>query len=291
MIDILFIMLESTLRRSTPLIFGSLGATYSERSGVVNIGLEGIMLVGGFVSIVGTNAFGPFTGICLAVLAGLGMALLHAVATVSFKVDQIVSGVAINLLGMGITAFIPEAIFGTAGIKTAYHAPILLGFTPLVFLAIALVAVSQLLLFRTVFGLRLRSVGENPQSADTLGVNVIMMRYVGVLISGGLAALGGAYLALEQSAAFTKGMVAGRGFIALAAMIFGSWTPVGALFASLLFGFAESLQAIIQSFGYTIPPQFIQLLPYALTIVVLVLAVRHARPPEADGKPYDRSGS
>jgi len=282
------VIIASALRRSTPLILASLGAVYSERSGVVNIGLEGIMLMGAFVSVVASNAFGPFTGILLAVIAGMALAALHALATVTFKADQIVSGVAINLLGMGVTAFIPEALLGMTDVRSSYPAALLLGLTPLVYVALALVPLSHFLLFHTVFGLRLRSVGENPRSADSLGINVDAMRYWGVIISGALAALGGAYLALEQSGGFTKNMVAGRGFIALAAMIFGNWSPFGALGASLLFGFADSAQTIVQTMGYTIPPQAIQALPYILTIVVLVLAVRRVRMPEADGKPYIR---
>lgn len=282
------VIVASALRRSTPLILASLGAVYSERSGVVNIGLEGIMLMGAFVSVVASNAFGPFTGILLAVIAGMALAALHALATVTFKADQIVSGVAINLLGMGVTAFIPEALLGMTDVRSSYPAALLLGLTPLVYVALALVPLSHFLLFHTVFGLRLRSVGENPRSADSLGINVDAMRYWGVIISGALAALGGAYLALEQSGGFTKNMVAGRGFIALAAMIFGNWSPFGALGASLLFGFADSAQTIVQTMGYTIPPQAIQALPYILTIVVLVLAVRRVRMPEADGKPYIR---
>jgi simple sugar transport system permease protein len=282
------VIIASALRRSTPLVLASLGAVYSERSGVVNIGLEGIMLMGAFVSVVASNAFGPLTGVMLAVMAGMALAALHALATVTFKADQIVSGVAINLLGMGVTAFIPEALLGMTDVRSSYSATLFLGLTPLVYVALALVPLSHFLIFHTVFGLRLRSVGENPRSADSLGINVDAMRYLGVIISGALAALGGAYLALEQSGGFTKNMVAGRGFIALAAMIFGNWSPFGALGASLLFGFADSAQTIVQTMGYTIPPQAIQALPYILTIVVLVLAVRRVKMPEADGKPYIR---
>ncbi len=287
MIDISIIIL-STLRRSTPLIFASLGAVYSERSGVVNIGLEGIMLVGAFVSVIASNAFGLLPGILLAVVAGMAVAALHGMATITFKANQIVSGVAINLFGMGITAFIPEALMGMTDIRALNSAPLLAGLTPLVYVAIALIPVSHFLLFHTVLGLRLRSVGENPASADSLGINVSTMRYLGVVLSGALAALGGAYLALEQGGGFTKNMVAGRGFIALAAMIFGNWTPFGALGASLLFGFSDSIQTVIQTMGYTIPSQAIQALPYILTIIVLVVAVKRVRMPEADGKPYLR---
>jgi nucleoside ABC transporter membrane protein len=289
MIDVMVAFVGSGIRRSTPLIFASLGGTYSERSGVVNIGLEGMMLVGAFVAIVAGNAFGLIGGIVIAALAGALMGLLHAVATVTFRANQIVSGVAINLLGMGLTAFIPEAVFGQSNVDSlCTNIPRIWSFTPLVFVAIAFVILSHLILFKTVFGLRLRSVGENPKSADTLGISVERMRYTGVMISGVLAALGGAYLSIENSGCFTKNMVAGRGFIALAAMIFGGWTPFGALGACLLFGFAESMQTILQTFGIDLPPQIIQLLPYILTIVVLAVAVKRIRPPEADGKPYER---
>jgi Uncharacterized ABC-type transport system, permease component len=287
-IGVIIAFVGSGIRRSTPLIFASLGGVYSERSGVVNIGLEGMMLVGAFVSVVAGNVFGLVPGILLGALSGTLLALLHAVATVTFKANQIVSGVAINLLGMGLTEFIPEAMFGKTNIESLCSAPTISGFTPLVFVAMALVVLSHLILFKTVFGLRLRSVGENPKSADTLGISVERMRYIGVMISGALAGLGGAYMSIEQSACFTKNMVAGRGFIALAAMIFGGWTPFGALGACLLFGFADSLQTIIQTFGVAIPPPIIQLLPYLLTIVILASAVKRVRPPEADGKPYER---
>ena len=289
MINVIMAFVGSGIRRSTPLIFASLGGTYSERSGVVNIGLEGMMLVGAFVAIVAGNAVGLIGGIVIAALAGSFMGLLHAVATVTFRANQIVSGVAINLLGMGLTAFIPEAVFGKSNLNsTCTNIPRIGDFTPLVFVAIALVILSHLILFKTVFGLRLRSVGENPKSADTLGINVERMRYTGVIISGVLAALGGAYLSIENSGCFTKNMVGGRGFIALAAMIFGGWTPFGAFGACLLFGFADSMQTILQTFGINLPPQIIQLLPYILTIMVLAVAVKRIRPPEADGKPYER---
>jgi len=277
------------LRQSVPLIFASLGGVCSERSGVVNIGLEGMMLTGAFVSIAVANATGSVVvGVLAAIAAGGLLGGLHALVTVTFKADQIVSGVAINLLAMGLTAFIPEALYGRSDIGSECPVPTIAGFTPLVFLAIAAVVVAHLALFKTSWGLRLRSVGENPEAADSLGISVTRMRYYGVILSGALAALGGVYLSLDQSGSFYKVMTGGKGFIALAAMIFGNWTPFGALGASMLFGFADAAQGQVQLLGYAIPPQIPQMIPYILTIAVLAGFVGRALPPAADGKPYEK---
>jgi len=293
-------LIAASIRMATPLTLASLGGVFSERSGVVNIALEGMLLNGAFAAVVATHYSGnPWVGVLAAVLVGLLTALIHAVVTITFQADHIVSGVAVNLLALGATQFTCWVIYGNSGNServiglSAWRIPlidglpilgqILSGHSPLVYLTIALVLLAHFLLFKTVFGLRLRSVGEHPLAADTMGVKVAAKRYSGVLISGVLAGLGGAFLSLNTHY-FVKNMSAGRGFIALAAMIFGKWTPFGAAGACLLFGFLEALQMSLQGGG--IPTQFIQMIPYLATIGILVSAVGRATPPAAVGKPY-----
>ena len=295
-------VLDSALRMATPLILTALGGLFSERSGVVNIALEGILLTGAFASIVATYYTGnPWAGAFAGVFAGMLVSLIHAIVSIVFKADQIVSGVAINLLAMGLTQFLTWIIWGSSAnsppVQGMAHwslpetwGPVARGvntvighYPPLVYVALALVAVSHVVLFRTPFGLRLRATGEHPEAVDTLGVSVHAMRFAGVLMSGAFAGLGGAFLALNTHQ-FVKNMSAGRGFIALAAMIFGKWNPVGALAACLLFGYAEAVQMGLQ--GQAVPTQFVQMIPYVLTMVALVGVIGRARPPAAIGKPY-----
>jgi len=295
-------VLDSALRMATPLILASLGGLFSERSGVVNIALEGILLTGAFASIVATFYTGnPWAGVFAGVFAGVLISLIHAIVSIVFKADQIVSGVAINLLAMGLTQFLTWIIWGSSAnsppVQGMAHwalpetwGPLARGvnvvighYPPLVYIALALVAVSHVVLFRTPFGLRLRATGEHPEAVDTLGVSVRAMRFAGVLMSGAFAGLGGAFLALNTHQ-FVKNMSAGRGFIALAAMIFGKWSPAGALAACLLFGYAEAVQMGLQ--GQAVPTQFVQMIPYVLTMVALVGVIGRARPPAASGKPY-----
>jgi simple sugar transport system permease protein len=287
---------------ATPLILTSLGGLFSERSGVVNIALEGILLTGAFASIVATYYTGsPWAGAFAGVAAGVLVSLIHAVVSIVFKADQIVSGVAINLLAMGLTQFLTWIIWGSSAnsppVQGMAHwvlpeswGPLARGvnavighYPPLVYVALAMVAVSHVVLWRTPFGLRLRAAGEHPEAVDTLGVSVRAMRFAGVLMSGAFAGLGGAFLALNTHQ-FVKNMSAGRGFIALAAMIFGKWNPVGALAACLLFGYAEAVQMGLQ--GRAVPTQFVQMIPYVLTMVALVGVIGRARPPAASGKPH-----
>ncbi|WP_422444774.1 ABC transporter permease [Thermoanaerobacterium sp. DL9XJH110] len=296
-------LIASSLRMAIPILLAALGGVYTERAGVVNIGLEGMMIVGSFWGALGSYFYGPLGGFALAMTAGLFLALIHAVATVTFRVDQVVSGVALNILAYGSSRFLSQAIFqkastsphvqGLAPINIplpdgSFLKPLLTGFSPVIILAVLLVPVSNYIIYRTVFGLRLRSVGEKPLAADTLGINVFKMKYAGVLISGLLAGLAGAYLALEHTGMYVEGMTQGKGFIALAAVIFGNWTPGGAFWASLLFGFAESLSFRVVE-GGVIPYQFIKMIPYVLTLVVLTGVVRKSTAPAADGVPYDRS--
>ncbi|MFN7946173.1 MAG: ABC transporter permease [Blastocatellia bacterium] len=297
-------LIASTIRLSTPLILAALGGLYSERSGVINIALEGIMLTGAFTAAVITYfTHSPWLGLLAAMAGGVLMALVHAVATIKYRADQVVSGAAINILLLGVPPLLLGALFETTGSSPQLpreevlpDVPVfneqsfpqlasIFNQKPLVYLALVLVAVTFYVLYRTRFGLRLRAVGENPEAADTAGVSVIRMRYAGVLISGALAALGGAYLSIGQNSLFTRNMTAGRGFIALAALILGKWDPVGAMVACLLFGLAEAVAIRMQG-TVNIPNQFIQLIPYVLTIVVMAGFIRRTRPPKALGIPY-----
>jgi general nucleoside transport system permease protein len=289
--DIVFIFLASTIRLSTPLLLAALGGMFSERSGVINIALEGLMLAGAFTAAAVTHYAGnPFVGLVAAVAAGVAVAAIHAVACISFRADQVVSGTAINILMTGVPALLSGAFFLSSGATPQIPKEQLIPYTPVV-LAFLLVALSWYVLYRTPFGLRLRAVGENPEAADAAGVSVARMRYSGVLISGALAAVGGAYISVGQSSLFTRNMTGGRGFIALAALIFGKWKPVPTMLACLLFGFADALQIQLQGVpirGVEIPNQFIQIIPYVLTIVVLAGFIGQSRAPRALGIPYEK---
>jgi len=289
-------IVASGIRLSIPYTLAGLGGTYSERSGVVNIGLEGMMLTGAFTAVAVTNASGsPWMGLFGAIAAGMLLGLIHGVVCVTFKADQIVSGLAIIIFAAGITVFCSWLLYNKTQIQVQSHlqVPILHSIPafkslfneipPLVFLTIAIVIASHFIIFKTVFGLRLRSVGEHPQAADTLGISVDKMRYTGVIISGALAGMAGAYLSLEHAHYFVKGISAGRGFIGLASMIFGKWTPLGTAGAGLLFGFGEALKPYLPK---VVPSQFIDMIPYALTIFVLASAIGRATPPASIGVPY-----
>lgn len=294
-------LLSSTIRNATPLIFAALGGMFSERSGVVNIGLEGLMLISAFAGVVGAFLSGSaLVGLGTAMAAGLLFALIHAVMTITFEADQIISGTAINLLALGGTGYLMVEIFGSGGTS-----PNVQGFAPvpvpllseiplvgpalfnqslLVYLMYALVPVTFFVLFKTPFGLRLRGTGESPEAVDTAGVSVFRMRYYGVALSGLLASLGGVYLSMGILSAFTENMTNGRGFIALAALIFGRWHPVGAAGAALLFGFAQAFT--FQAPQDVVPLEFLQMIPYILTLVVLAGFGGRAIAPAAIGKPY-----
>ena len=296
MFDALFTItfFSQCLRISVPYALPALGATFSERGGVVNIALEGILLISAFATTVATYyTNSPIVGLLCGICAGLLVGLLHGIITVSLKADQIVSGIGINLLAVGITKFSCQLIFysssnsariiGVEQWSLSEHIPIL--DNPFVIITIILVVLSQFVLFRTRFGLRLRSVGEFPAAAESLGVNVSGIRHAGVMICGAITGIGGAWLAFNQHS-FTDGMSAGRGFIALAAMIIGKWNPLGAVAACLLFGFAESLSIQLQNISqYT---QFIQLIPYIVTMIVLAGFIGRSIPPAADGIPYEK---
>jgi simple sugar transport system permease protein len=294
----------ATLRYATPLIFGSLGGLFSERSGVINIALEGMMLMGAFFGAYGADKTGSWVlGLVIAVLSGTVFALLHAIFAISFRADQIVSGTALNLLAVGITGYLYVSTYGTEGTPDDLPAvpdvslPIksvpLFGdmfgqLNLLVWLALALVLVTWVVVFRTSTGLRLRSVGENPLAAETAGLNVVRTRYLAVMTSGALAALGGAFLSIGFLHTFTQNMTAGRGFIALAALIFGRWRPGTALAATLLFGFGSALAPRLDVFSPSGAVLF-QALPYVLTLIAVTGLIGRSIPPLALGRPLPRS--
>jgi ABC-type uncharacterized transport system permease subunit len=284
-----FVIFLQILRLAVPYVLTSVGATFSERGGVVNLALEGMMLVGAFGAAYGQYRTGSaLAGILLALLCGLGVALLFAFVTVTLKADQIVAGIAINILVMGATRFGLSLLFGSsrnseriAGIEVPS-----LFLDPLFLAAVVSVIAGHLVMFRTSYGLRLRATGESAETADSAGVNVDRMRYSGVLVSGALASLGGAFLVFQQHT-FTDNMTAGRGYIALAAMIIGKWSPAGAALASLLFASTESMEIWLQT-GW-IPSQLVQSLPYVITLIVLAGFVGRASAPKDAGVPFEKN--
>jgi len=283
----------STIRTSTPLILAALGGMFSERAGVINIALEGMMLAGAFTAAAVTHAVGnPIVGLAAGMAAGALIGAIHAVACIRYKADQVVTGTAINILMIGMPAFLSGAFFLSSGSTPQIPKNNLLPWAP-IYIAFALVPIAWYVLYKTPFGLRLRSVGENPEAADAAGVSVSRMQYAGVLLSGALAGIGGAYLSIGQSSLFTRNMTSGRGFIALAALIFGKWRPVQTMLACLLFGFTEAISTQMQGViklpsGADIPVQFIHMVPYVLTIIVLAGFIGSSRPPQALGIPYQK---
>ena len=356
-------LLFSTLRLATPLVLAAIGGLYSERAGVINIALEGLMLAGAFTAASVTfYAASPWVGMAAAIGAGILVALVIAVACIKFKADQVVTGTGINIMFLGLPAVLSGAMFLSSGSTPQIPRENLLptvsqllpGFVPqwriftevsvVTVLAVVLVIVTAYVLYRTPFGLRLRAVGENPEAADAAGVSVNKIRYLGVILSGALAGIGGAYLSIGQSSLFTRNMTAGRGFIALAALIFGKWRPVQTMLACLLFGFADALTIQMQGVPVSIlvlragivlicfalaafivrlfvkkigvavaitffvaialsallirrtmgmdlveiPVQFIQMIPYVVTIIVLAGFIGQSRAPKAIGIPYEK---
>lgn len=295
----ILLFVGAALRISVPYTLAALGATFSERGGVINIALEGIMLNGALAYVLGAHASGnPWLGLAAAIAAGLATAALHALVTVRLGADQITSGLGINLLAAGLTRFVLRQVFHSASNSPRvpglpeWNLPGLSGLpgigsvlsTPLVLITVAIALASHWLLFRSVFGLRLRGMGERPEAGATLGLSVARYRWAGVLVSGVLAGLAGAWLASDQHS-FTDGMTGGRGYIALAAMIVGKWSPLGAAAACLLFGAAEALQITLQGTGF--PNELLQMLPYLVTMLALAGFIGRAVAPRAVGVPYD----
>jgi len=320
-------MLATTIAVATPLTLGALSGIFCERAGVVNIGIEGMMLAAaffGWLAAIYMNTIfemppllSLIIGVFGAILSGGLFALLHAVLSITFMVDQIIGGTVINILAIGITGFLNRQMFFGAGsvfggqvphspgVLPRVHVPLLADIPtfgrifdqqPITILAVLLVILAHIILFYTRWGLRTRAVGEHPRAADTVGIDVVKMRYINVIIGGLLAGLGGAYFTLESISSFEPLMTNGRGFIALAAMIFGNWTPFGAWAAALVFGAAQALQINLQFYRTLIPPEwaFLQnsyvvgLAPYVLTMLILTGIIGKTIPPAADGVPYEK---
>lgn len=298
-------LLSASIRLTVPILFAALGGMYSERSGVNNIGLEGFMLMGAFTGVVGAYYSGSYwVGALAAIISGVLIAGIFAFATVKVKINQIVSAVATNLLAVGLTSYFFRALFGitTVPITVDSFSPlkipilsdipilgdILFSHNILVYICFLLVPISSFILYKTSWGLSIRTVGEHPMAADTVGISVDRLRTICVLISGGLAGLGGAFLSLGQFNMFVDNMVSGRGFIAVAAVIFGKWSPKGILLASLLFGFADALQIRVQMMDVNIPYQFLLMFPYVLTIIAVTGIVGKSQSPRALGRPYEK---
>jgi ABC-type uncharacterized transport system permease subunit len=304
-------MIQSTLTAATPLTLGAMAGIFCERSGIINIAIEGMMLAAAFAAVAFGAIFGSlWMGLLMASLVGGLMAALHAVLSIKYKVDQIISGTVINILAAGGTRFLNIRLLEPAGLSTPGHlaairipvladipilGPILFDNQPTVFIMLILVVVVNYVIFFTPWGLRMRACGEHPRAADTVGIKVNRMRYISVIVGGLIAGIGGAYFSLGVVGSFEDNMTRGQGFVALAAMIFGNWNPVGGFLAALLFGFADALQVKMQILkpllpfiNVPIPPEFLQMAPYILTIIVVAGVVGRAIAPAAEGKPYEK---
>ncbi len=295
-------MLESTVVRAVPIALGGLAGVLSERVAVVNIGIEGMLLAGAFAGAVVGSVAGGVIGIVGAVLVGGLFGLILGVLVITYRVDQIIAGVAINLFVLGMTSYVSSQVLSrhhelnNAPVFRAWPipflsdlpvvGPVLFRQNLFVYGAFIMVALATYYLFHTRAGLRARAVGEHPEAADTLGINVYRVRYINVTLAGMVAGFGGAWFTLGSVGRFDEGMTGGRGFIGLAAMIFGRWHPVGALMAALVFGFADSLQQKLAILQTPIPSEFLAMAPYIATIVLVAGLIGRARPPAADGKPY-----
>lgn len=311
-LDVLAIIIPATLYTSAPLIFTALGGVFSERTGVINIGLEGLMLFGAFVGVVTTltiqdslGAASPWIAIIVAALLSGIFSLLLAVAAINLRADQTVTGVAINMLALGLTVFLIRSMYGKGqtdfvdfrlnkeNVPVLSDIPVIgdiffSGIPYTSYLAIIVAILVWYIIYKTPFGLRLRSVGEHPMAADTMGINVYKMRYIGVILSGIFAGIGGSVYALSISGNFTGLTIAGQGFLAIAAMIFGKWHPIGTLGAALFFGFAQSLSITGAQIPFLqdIPSVILLIAPYVLTILALAGFVGRSEAPRADGIPY-----
>lgn len=307
-VAIILTLIASALRATTPLLFAALGGLFSERGGVVNIALEGIILFSALAAAVSVQlieasvlannpdanlAYAPWLGVLFGATIGGVVGWIHAVISIRYKADQIISATAINLMAIGIPALVLTGLYqNTTTSKPIQNRLPLWGvdgfeFSPLVYLAFLLVPIVYFVVFRTPFGLRLRSVGEHPEAADSVGINVRRMRYYGVIISGVLAGLAGAYLSIGNLNQFVSNMSGGRGFIALAALIFGKWHPVGVLGATLLFGAFQAAATLLGG-SNLLPPTIVESIPFILTMLVLAGFIGRAIPPKAIGKPYDK---
>ncbi|MEM5501918.1 ABC transporter permease [Ahrensia kielensis] len=314
----IILILDSTVRLSVPLLLACLAGLYSERAGVFDIGLEGKMLAGAFAGAAAASVYGSaWIGLVAAILVSIALSLVHGFASITHRGNQIVSGVAINFIAAGSTIILGQAWFRQGGrtpplgsdgsrfetinlpfadsisgipVLGPIYSELLSGHSILVYVAFAAVPLTWWVLFRTRFGLRLRAVGENPAAVDTAGISVVWLRYRAVICCGILCGLAGAYLSVAQNAGFVKDMTAGKGFIALAALIFAKWKPINAMYACLLFGFLDAIAIRFSGIKipglFEIPAQFMQALPYILTVILLAGFIGKAIPPKAGGQPY-----
>jgi simple sugar transport system permease protein len=308
------LLIAATFRWATPLTFAALGGMFSERSGVVNIGLEGMMLMGAFFGAWGADRTESWVaGLAIGVVAGAALAFVHAIFSIHLRADQIVSGTAVNFLALGITGYLYNDIYGNNGTPDDLpaipdvHLHWLDGIPPsglgnfllksigslnlMIWISLALLPIAYVVMFKTPVGLRIRSVGEHPRAADTVGISVYGTRYAAVTVSGALAALGGVFLSLGYVNAFTENMTAGRGFIALAALIFGGWRPFGAFAACVLFGFSSALAQRLPDLSANESaawPVLFQTLPYVLTLIAVAGIIGRSIPPAAVGRPYQK---
>lgn len=288
-----------TLRLAIPIILASVGETFCERSGVMNLGIEGMMLMGAVSGVLGSYVTGsPWVGMLFALLVGGLLGFTYAIICVKFKADQVVSGIGINMLASGLTIVLVHVVWKRDGMSDTVAqienvtVPFLKDIpvigtlfknqSPFIYITLLIVAAGWYIMYKTKIGLRLRAIGDHPQAAETVGINVTQYRYICVTLCGLLAGMAGAYLSIVQNNLFVQDMVAGRGFMAIAANIFGGWNPVGSMVASLIFAFAQALRLNLSDLN--IPDQFIQMLPYVLTLVVLIVVAKKAKGPEALGK-------
>lgn len=298
-------MLSAAVLLSVPITLGAFSGVLCERAGVVNIAIEGMMLMGSMVgALIGSVTHSLFFGLIAAILASVLLAIIHAVLSIKYKINQIISGTVINIFATGLTSYISQKFLQTyqnlnnppifPRIPIPFLAdipvigPILFNQNMFVYAMFILLVILQISIFKTRWGLRLRSVGEHPKAADTLGINVIRTRYMAVLLGGAMAGFGGAFFTLGSVGRFDEMMTAGKGFIGLAAMIFGNWTPLGSFGAGLLFGFADSIATKLSILGSFIPPQFMSMAPYITTMIILAGIVGRGQMPAADGEPYEK---
>lgn len=306
MLNSVLLVISITFMYATPLIFGALGGVISEKSGVVNIGIEGMMTIGAFFgAAVGYMSGNPWMGFLAAGIAGGVLALFHAVASIKFMANQTISGVALNFIGLGLSLYLSRLLFDGAtqtppvadklpkiltmlGVNVDSQVMKALNFDVTTLIAFAFVLLMYILFYKTTWGLRLMAVGEHPAAADTLGINVYKVRYLAVIASGVIAGLGGAAQSLSVVSKFSPTVISGHGFIALAAVIFGKWTPHGAAAACLMFGFSQALVVMLGGGTIAISPYLLSMLPYVLTLVVLVFFVGRSSAPRSSGAPYKK---
>jgi general nucleoside transport system permease protein len=300
-------LLSAGIRLAAPLLMAGLGEIITERSGILNIGIEGIMLMGALFAVFGADISGnAWAGAGASILAGAFFGLIFGAITISLSGDQVVTGAAINILAVGLSTFMFRQAYGLEGAtrevtgfpplhipflsEIPFIGPILFQHSLLVYLAFLLVPVTSFMIFRTMWGLSLRSVGDHPRASDTMGINVVRIRYLAVIVGGMFAGLAGAILSLSHLNIFIENISAGRGFIALAAVIFGQWNPVGTMFSALLFGIADAFQLRLQAISNFLPYQLVGILPYLLTVLALIGVVGRASPPKSLTIPYLREG-